>query len=200
MATPGVTHYCADDTPRGHKYSLTTYSVEALNRLGLLVETPLFKENWKTLEDEAKELIEDSEDYDGAMEQTFLQFGMSMTFKDWKNLQYLTGMTNAKILEGFHDKQADTFRYYFTEYKHDGHPDGLKRATEQRLERFNKKKELEAKVDAIKWPSDVIVMSLKQENDKLKADIIRLTKERNFLGNYEGGATSDEDSTSDEEL
>jgi len=193
MATPGVTHYCADDTPRGHKYSLTTYSVEALNRLGLLVETPFFKVNWTTLEDEAKS-------QGVSVEECFEGFGMSMTFKDWKNLQYITGMTNAKILEGFHDKQADTFQYYFTEYKHDGHPDGLKKATEQRLERFNKKKELDAKVDAIKWPSDVIVMSLKQENDKLKADIIRLTKERNFLGNYEGGATSDEDSTSDEEL
>jgi len=199
MATSGVTHYCNGDTPRGHKYSLTTYSVEALNRLGLLVETPFFKVNWTTLEDEAKELIKDSGCYDRSMEETFEGFGMSMTFKDWKNLQYITGMTNAKILQGFHDKQADTFQYYFTEYKHDGHPDGLKKATEQRLERFNKKKELEAKVDEIEL-SWTTVASLKEENDNLKADIIRLTKERNFLGNYEGGATSDEDFTSDEEL
>ena len=199
MATPGVTHYC-DNAPRGHKYSLTTYSVEALSRLGLMVETPLFKENWKVLEDEAKELIKDTGCYDSSMEETFLKFGMSMTFNEWKNLQYLTGMTNAGILKGFHDKGADTFQYYFEEYKHDGHPDGLKRATEERLARFNKKKELESEcdiseTDKLKKEND----KLKEEIDKLKAMNIKLTKERNFMGNYEGGATSDEES-SDEEL
>ncbi len=201
--TEGVTHYWGDNKPRGAKYMMTTYTPEALERLELLQETPLFEENMKTLRDESYELAMESGCENKAMEVTFEDMGMSMTFKEWRLHQYITGMCREKIIQSYHDRSQDTFAYYFTDYKNDGHPDGLERAIIERATYVANKKKLQAAARqsgaccsrAAQMKRQNIM--LKEENKRLKAQVQRLIKERNFLGDYQGGATSDSDSESD---
>jgi len=159
--TEGVTHYCFPPDakkPKGTKYFMTTYTPEALERLGLLVETPLFNENIQTMEDEARETGQ-------SVEKTFEDLGMCMSFNQWVRHQYITGMCRENILKGYHDRISDTFAYYFTEYQNDGHPLGLERAIKERDEIIKKKRELEELEN-----SQTAIDIMKRENQKLKEE------------------------------
>lgn len=164
--TEGVTHYFYEPSgmkkKHGTRFMMTTYTPEALERLGLLEETPLFKENMKTLEDEAKETGQ-------SVEETFEGFGMCMSYNQWKRHEYITGMCRENILKGYHDKQRDTFAYYFTQYQNDGHPLGRQRAIQERDEIIKKKKAMDKEVAELE-NSPTAIDIMKKENKKLKED------------------------------
>lgn len=181
--TEGVTHYYYPPNAKhkhGTRFFMTTYTPEALVRLKLLEETPLFKENMKTLRDESRELAEDSGCEDRAMEVTFEDMGMDMTFNQWKRHQYITGMCRENILKGYHDKSIDTFAYYFTEYQNDGHPLGRERAIKERDKIIKKKKKLEKEVEEVE-NSPLAIDIMKKENKKLKEDNKKLRELFNSL-------------------
>ena len=178
--TEGVTHYYYTQDAKhknGTRFFMTTYTPEALERLELLEETPLFKENMKTLRDESRELAMECGCEDRAMVETFEDMGMSMTFNQWKIHQYITGMCRENILKGYHDRSIDTFAYYFTEYQNDGHPLGRERAIKERDEIIQKKKALEKEVEEVE-NSQTSIDIMKKENQKLKEDNEKLKKKK----------------------
>lgn len=181
--TEGVTHYYYTQDAKhknGTRFFMTTYTPEALERLGLLEETPLFKENMKTLEDESRELAMESGCEDRAMEETFEGLGMDMTFNQWKRHQYITGMCRENILKSYHDRDIDTFAYYFTEYQNDGHPLGRERAIKERDEIIQKKKALEKEVEEVE-NSQTSIDIMKKENKKLKEDNEKLREFKELI-------------------